>query len=163
MVRTYTVRLELADDPSQLLHALDVIANHGGNVCSVSYDRDTVTPRGNVPVELAIEVDPDRLDPLVTGLEESGVDVVDADGAQRATSVTVLFDESPTETALGTVLQAVGEERHVSLSTLSWTATEAASGRSCTRIRLVAEPTVDGDPFQVVRRLAEGCSYRLVE
>jgi ACT domain-containing protein len=163
MVRTYTVRLELADDPSQLLHALDAIAEHGGNVCSVSYDRDTVTPRGNVPVELAIEVDPDRFEPLVIGLEESGIDVVDADGTQRAPSFTILFDESPTETALGTVLQAVGEERHVSISELSWTATEAASGRSCTRIRVVADPTVDGDPLQAVRRLAEGCSYRVVE
>jgi ACT domain-containing protein len=155
--------LELTDDPSQLLHALDVVANHGGNVCSISYDRDTVTPRGHVPVELAIEVEPDRFDPLVAGLEESGIDVVHADGEQCATSVTVLFDESPTETALGTVLQAVGETRHVSLSELSWTATEAASGRSCTRIRLVADPTVDGDPLRAVRRLADGCSYRVVE
>ena len=50
-VRSYTVRLELVDEPGELLGALEPIADNGGNLLSIFHERGNVTPRGHIPVE----------------------------------------------------------------------------------------------------------------
>lgn len=163
MACTYTVRLELADDPAELLQALDAVAADGGNVCSVSYDRRDVTPRGKVAADLVMAVESDRFESIVGEWRVSGIEVVDTQRERDADSVTVLLDGAPTETALAKTLAVVTEESHVSISALSWTAADDASDRSCTRIRAVVDQSVDGDPLQEVRRLATERGCRLIE
>jgi len=47
-VRAYTIRLELVDEPGELLRALDPIAEKGGNLLSIFHERWNVTPRGHI-------------------------------------------------------------------------------------------------------------------
>ncbi|MFY4816535.1 amino acid-binding protein, partial [Haloarcula sp. AONF1] len=46
---THTVRLELVDEPGQLLAALHPIADNGGNLLSIYHERGNKTPRGRIP------------------------------------------------------------------------------------------------------------------
>ena len=64
-VRAYTVRLELVDEPGELLRALEPIADNGGNLLSIFHERGNVTPRGHIPVEVDLEATPDRFDDIV--------------------------------------------------------------------------------------------------
>ena len=47
--RTYTIRLELVDEPGELLRALEPIAARGGNLLSIFHERGSLTPRGRIP------------------------------------------------------------------------------------------------------------------
>jgi ACT domain-containing protein len=49
-VRAYTVRLELVDEPGELLRALEPISANGGNLLSIHHERGNITPRGHIPV-----------------------------------------------------------------------------------------------------------------
>jgi ACT domain-containing protein len=163
MVRTYTARLELADDPDELLRALEAVTDDRGTLRSVSYDRRDVTPRGKVVVELTIEAEPDRFRSVAAEWERAGVEVVRAEREQNTASVTVLVDGGPTGTALTETLAFVSEESHVSVSELSWTAADGASARSCTRLHVVADPAADGDPLEAIRRFAREHTCRIVD
>lgn len=155
MVRTYTARLELEDDPAELRQALDAMATEGGNVCSISYDRRDVTPRGRVGADLVFEVEPDRLRPIVAGWSERGIDVVHAERERKGESLTLTVEASPTDAATETALEYVSERGHVSVSELSWRRVDGDADRSYTRLLVVADPGGDGDPLGEVRRFAE--------
>lgn len=43
-VSAYTVRLELVDEPGELLRALEPIADNGGNLLSIFHERGSLTP-----------------------------------------------------------------------------------------------------------------------
>jgi hypothetical protein len=53
--QAHTVRLELVDEPGQLLAALGPIAENGGNLLSIFHERGNITPRGRIPVEVDLE------------------------------------------------------------------------------------------------------------
>ena len=57
-VRAHTVRLELVDEPGELLRALEPVAENGGNLLSIFHERGNVTPRGHIPVEVDLEATP---------------------------------------------------------------------------------------------------------
>ena len=66
--QAHTVRLELADEPGQLLAALRPIADNGGNLLSIFHERGNITPRGRIPVEVDLECPPDRFESIVSAL-----------------------------------------------------------------------------------------------
>lgn len=163
MVRTYTVRLELADDPDELLQAVDAIAADGGDVRSISYDRRDATPRGKVAVDLVIEVELDQFDSIVAEWSERGLAVVHTERERDSDSFTVLFDEAPTETALAATIGFLGERDDASIAAIDWTAADGVSDRSCTRLHVVVDSRVDGDPVRAVRRFVNERSARVVD
>ena len=79
---SYTVRLELVDEPGELLRALQPIADNGGNLLSIFHERGNVTPRGHIPVEVDLETTPAQFDVIVAALRDAGVNVIRA-GAER--------------------------------------------------------------------------------
>ena len=81
-VRSYTVRLELVDEPGALLNALEPIASNGGNLLSIFHERGNLTPRGHIPVEVDLEATPERFEGIVEALRAAGINVIQA-GAER--------------------------------------------------------------------------------
>ncbi len=75
-VQAYTVRLELADEPGELLRALEPIAENGGNFLSVFHERGSLTPRGNIPVEVDFECHPNRFETIVSALRTASINVI---------------------------------------------------------------------------------------
>src|SRR6056297_2761822 len=90
-LRAYTVRLELVDEPGELLHTLEPIADNGGNLLSIFHERGSLTPRGHIPVEIDLECHPDRFDVIVDALRETGVNIVQAGADRYSEEVAVLL------------------------------------------------------------------------
>ncbi|MEF8756859.1 MAG: amino acid-binding protein, partial [Halobacteriales archaeon] len=111
----YTVRLELADEPGELLRALEPIADHGGNLLSIYHERGDVTPRGRVPVEVDLECPPDRFDDLVAALRDAGIDLVRAGHQRYDESVTVLLSGDLVETDLSGTIDSLQDRAGLSV------------------------------------------------
>src|SRR6056297_3262440 len=106
-LRAYTVRLELVDEPGELLRALEPVADNGGNLLSILHERGSLTPRGHIPVEVDLECPPDRFDAIVSALRDAGVNVIQAGAERYGESVTVLLVGHVVETDLSETLSAV--------------------------------------------------------
>lgn len=74
--------IELKDIPGQLLLALNPISEFKGNLISVVHHHEKRTPRGTIPVQLVFEIDPEKLNTIISRFEDSGVSVVRA-GEER--------------------------------------------------------------------------------
>src|SRR6056297_691568 len=90
-LRAYTVRLELVDEPGELLRTLEPIADNGGNLLSIFHERGSLTPRGHIPVEVDLECAPERFVQIIEALRDAGVTVIAADAERYGEAVTVLL------------------------------------------------------------------------
>lgn len=86
-----TMTLELSDKPGELLKALQPVADHGGNIVSVTHQRGNVTPRGTLPVEITFEIVEERLEGMLDDLREMGVRVAKFGEEKFHESVTVVL------------------------------------------------------------------------
>jgi ACT domain-containing protein len=87
----YTVSLELADKPGELLQVLGPIATYGGNLLSIFHERGDITPRGNIPVEVDIQCSPGQLESILSALQGSDIDVVRVAGGSNNPGMIVLL------------------------------------------------------------------------
>lgn len=83
--------LELSDKPGELLKALQPVAEHGGNIVSVTHQRGNVTPRGTLPVEITFEIVEERLENVLDDLREMGVRVAKLGEEKFHESITVVL------------------------------------------------------------------------
>ncbi len=65
--------LELKDTPGQLVLALLPISDFEGNIVSVVHHRDKKTPRGMIPVQVAFEIDGEKVSDLIKELKKNGI------------------------------------------------------------------------------------------
>lgn len=86
-----TMTLELSDKPGELLKALQPVADHGGNIVSVTHQRGNVTPRGTLPVEITFEIVEERLEGMIDDLRDMGVRVAKFGEEKFHESVTVVL------------------------------------------------------------------------
>ncbi len=68
-----TTDLELKDTPGQLVLALQPISDFDGNIVSVVHHRDKKTPRGTIPVQVAFEIDGEKVNDLIDKLKKNGI------------------------------------------------------------------------------------------
>ncbi|UPV76192.1 amino acid-binding protein [Halorussus limi] len=161
--RAYTVRLELVDEPGELLGALEPIAANGGNLLSVFHERGSLTPRGHIPVEVDLECPPDRFDAVVSGLREAGVNVIQAGAERYGEEVTVLLVGDVIESDLSDTLSSIESKADASISDVSLSAPGGTSDVSSARLRLAAETGSTGAVVGAVREVAERKELRVVE
>ncbi|MDY6779675.1 MAG: amino acid-binding protein [Halobacteria archaeon] len=86
-----TMTLELNDKPGELLKALQPVADHGGNIVSVTHQRGNVTPRGTLPVEITFEIVEERLESVLDDLRGMGVRVAKFGEEKFHESITVVL------------------------------------------------------------------------
>ena len=161
-VRAYTVRLELVDEPGELLRTLEPIAANGGNLLSIFHERGSLTPRGHIPVEVDIEATPKRFDTIVDALREAGVNVVQAGAEQYSEEVTVVLTGHIVDTDLSDTLARVQECGQASVADVSLSAPEGTEEVSSARLRLVAESGGAGAALAAVRSVAEDKELRVI-
>ncbi|MEF8831872.1 MAG: amino acid-binding protein [Halobacteriales archaeon] len=159
----YTVRLELADEPGELLRALEPIADHGGNLLSIYHERGDVTPRGRVPVEVDLECPPDRFDDLVAALRDAGIDLVRAGHQRYDESVTVLLSGDLVETDLSGTIDALQDRAGLSVVDFELSAPEGPEGVSSARLRLAVERGGVEAALSAVRQVADRKDLQVVE
>lgn len=161
--RAYTVRLELVDEPGELLGALEPIAANGGNLLSVFHERGSLTPRGHIPVEVDLECPPDRFDAIVSGLREAGVNVIQAGAERYGEEVSVLLVGDVIESDLSDTLSSIESKADASVADVSLSAPGGTSEVASARLRLAAETGATGEVVGAVRAVAESKELRVVE
>ncbi|QSG07235.1 amino acid-binding protein [Halapricum desulfuricans] len=160
--QSYTVRLELADEPGELLAALEPIADNGGNLLSIFHERGNLSPRGRIPVEVDLEATPERFETIVEALREAGVNVVQAGQERYSEELTVLLVGHLVDTDLSDTLSRLRAENGA-VADLSLSAPEGAESESSARLRLKTDQGAVEETLAAVRRAAEEKDLRVIE
>ncbi len=162
-LRTHTVRLELSDEPGQLLTALEPIAANGGNLISVLHERRKLTPRGRVPVEIDLECPPDRLDAMLADLRATGVTVISADETAYDEAVTFLLVGHLIDTDLSDTIGRIEEATAATVNDVSLSAPEGTEQPSSARVRMAARTGRGAAALATVRAVAEEKDIDVIE
>jgi len=160
---THTVRLELVDEPGQLLAALRPIADNGGNLLSIYHERGNKTPRGHIPVEVDFEATPERFDDIVAALRAEGVNVMQAGTEQYGEELTLLLTGHIVDTDLSGTLNRIDECASVSVADLSLSSPEGTDRPSSARLRLATRAGETAAALEAVRTVADEKGLDLVE
>jgi len=162
-VRAYTVRLELVDEPGELLRALRPIADNGGNLLSIFHERGNVTPRGHIPVEVDLEAAPDRFDVIVDALREAGINVIQAGSRKYSESVTIVLSGHIVDTDLSDTLSQIQERTDATVTDLSLSAPGGTDDVSSARLRLATEEGAADATLAAIRDIAEAKDLCVIE
>ena len=160
---THTVRLELVDEPGQLLAALHPIADNGGNLLSIYHERGNKTPRGRIPVEVDFEATPERFEEIVDALRSEGVNVMQAGTERYAEEVTLLLFGHLIDTDLSDTLSRIEACESASVADVSLAAPQGTEEVSSARLRLEARAGETDAALAAVRELADEKELRVVE
>ncbi|MWV65892.1 amino acid-binding protein [Halorubrum sp. JWXQ-INN 858] len=160
---THTVRLELNDEPGQLLAALEPIADNGGNLLSIYHERGNKTPRGRIPVEVDFEATEERFEGIVDALRAAGVNVMQAGTEEYAEDVTVVVFGHLIDTDLSDTLQRIEACASASVADVSLTAPKGTEEASSARLRLETRAGETETALAAVRSLADEKGLRVVE
>lgn len=150
--RAHTIRLELVDEPGQLLAALQPISRNGGNLLSIFHERGNLTPRGHIPVEVDLECPPDRFETIVEALRENGVNVIQAGAERYGEELTILLVGHIIDTDLSDTLRRVQQCSNATVTDFSLSAPEGIGDVSSARLRLA---TRSGQTEQVLATIRE--------
>ncbi|RLM56851.1 amino acid-binding protein [Halobellus sp. Atlit-31R] len=159
----HTIRLELADQPGQLLAALQPISDNGGNLLSIFHERGNVTPRGRIPVEVDVEATPDRFEAIVAALRDEGVNVVQAGAEHYAEEVVVLLVGHLVDTDLSDTLRRIEECPATSIADFSLNAPEGRSDTSSARLRIATRAGATAEALEMVDEIAAEKELHVVE
>ena len=162
-VRAYTVRLELVDEPGELLRALEPIADNGGNLLSIFHERGNVTPRGHIPVEVDLEATPERFETIVDALREAGVNVIRAGADRYGEELAVVLVGHLVDTDLSDTLSRVEDCGGTTITDVSLNGPEGTGEESAARLRLLASADSRDRALETVRSIAEEKDLRVIE
>lgn len=160
---TYTIRLELTDEPGELLRALKPIADNGGNLLSIFHERGSITPRGHIPVEIDLESTEGRFHEIVTGLRDAGINVVQAGAERYSESITLILTGHLVDTGLSDTLMQIREETNTSITALSLSAPKGTIDVSSARLEISTAMDGVDEAMEVIRRIAEEKDLRIIE
>ncbi|WP_265108693.1 amino acid-binding protein [Halosolutus halophilus] len=162
-VRAYTVRLELVDEPGELLRALKPISDNGGNLLSIHHERGNITPRGHIPVEVDMECPPDRFDDIVEGLREAGVNVIQAGAERYGEEISVVLVGHLVENDLSETLSRIEDEASAVVLDLSLAAPEGTGGVASARVRLAIDSGRTTEALASIRSIGSEKDLAVVE
>ncbi|SDQ33399.1 amino acid-binding protein [Natronobacterium texcoconense] len=162
-VRAYTVRLELVDEPGELLRALAPIADNGGNLLSIHHERGNITPRGHIPVEVDLECPPDRFDDVVEALRDAGVNVIQAGAEHYGEEISVVLVGQLVENGLSETLTRIEDEASAAVLDLSLAAPDGTDAVSSARVRLAIDSGRSEEALTAIRSIGDEKELTVVE
>jgi ACT domain-containing protein len=162
VVRAYTVRLELVDEPGELLNALRPIADNGGNLLSIFHERGSVTPRGRIPVEVDLEATPERFEAIVDALRATGVNVIQAGAERYGEELTVILVGHLVDSDLSDTLSRLQTCASASVADISLVAAHGDE-ESSARLRLETETGQTERALAAIREVAADKELTVIE
>lgn len=162
-VQSYTLRLELVDEPGELLRSLQPIAEKGGNLLSIFHERGNITPRGYIPVVVDVEATPDRFEKIVEALSRTNVNVIQAGTERYSKELTVLLSGHLINTDFSNTLSRIQETRSATVTDISISAPQGSTEISSARIRMATQSGSKEEVLAAIREVAEEKDLRLVE
>lgn len=161
--QAHTIRLELVDEPGQLLAALEPIAEEGANLLSIYHERGHLTPRGRIPVEVDLECPPSRFEGVLDALRAEGVNVVEADAEQYGEHLTVLLVGDLVGTDLSDTVTRIEASPTATVEDLSLSAPGGPAAEASARLRLATRTGEAEAALDLVRTLADEKGLHAVE
>ncbi|WP_435127323.1 amino acid-binding protein [Halobaculum sp. D14] len=163
--QTHTIRLELVDEPGELLAALQPIAENGGNLLSVFHERGNLTPRGHIPVEVDLKCPPEQFESILAGLRDRGVNVTRAGAEEYGAEVTVVLVGHLIDTDLSDTLQRLTDCTDATVADLELSAPAGANSEepSSALIRLRARENRTAEVLESVRSVADDKALNVIE
>ncbi|ELZ87479.1 allosteric regulator of homoserine dehydrogenase [Haloferax elongans ATCC BAA-1513] len=159
----HTIRLELVDEPGQLLSALQPIAENGGNLLSIFHERGNLTPRGHIPVEVDLECPPDRFDIIVDALRDAGINVIRAGAEHFGETVSLILVGDLVDTDLSHTLHSIEDGAEATVTDVSLSAPSGTQEPSSARLRLATRSGKTDEALAVVRDIAAEKDLHVVE
>ncbi|MCL9815685.1 amino acid-binding protein [Natronocalculus amylovorans] len=161
--QTHTVRLELVDEPGELLRALQPISDNGGNLMSIYHERGNLTPRGHIPVEVDFSCTPHRFETIVEALRDAGVNVMQAGTERYDEELTVLLVGHLVDTDLSDTLKRIEGCANASLNDLSLSGREGTDEQSSALLRLATRAGTTEDTLGALRKIAAEKDLHVIE
>lgn len=161
--QAHTVRLELVDEPGELLRTLRPIADNGGNLLSIFHERGNVTPRGHIPVEVDVEATPDRFEDIVTALRTENIKVVQAGAERYSETLMIILSGHVVDTDLSDTLKRIQEETNATVTNLSLSAPAGTENVSSARLQVATAAGKTEPTLETVRTLAQDKDLRVIE
>ncbi|WP_129114501.1 amino acid-binding protein [Halegenticoccus tardaugens] len=161
--QAHTIRLELIDEPGQLLATLGPIAENGGNLLSIFHERGNLTPRGRIPVEVDLECPPERFDAIVDALRDRGVNVIQAGAERYGEEITILLTGHLIDSDLSDTLRRVERCTDASVVDFSLSAPRGTDDASSARLRLAARSGRTETALATVREVAGEKDLHVIE
>jgi len=162
-IHAYTLRLELVDEPGELLRSLRPIAENGGNLLSIFHERGNVTPRGHIPVEVDLEATPDRFERIIDDLRDAGINVIQAGAERYSEELTVVLSGHVIDTDLSDTLSRIRESTSATVTDLAVAAPEGTADVSSARLGISAEAGTTQQVLDRLRTIAAEKDLELVE
>lgn len=162
-VRAYTVRMELVDEPGELLNALEPIASHGGNLLSIHHERGSLTPRGRIPVEVALECVSDRFDEIVGALRDAGITVIEAGEERYSESITLILVGHLVDTDLSETLDRLEACPNATILDFALSTPRETDDVSSARVRLAVDRDGLKQTLAGVRAVADEKDLHVIE
>ncbi|MFB6217709.1 MAG: amino acid-binding protein [Halobacteriaceae archaeon] len=162
-LRAHTVRLELVDEPGELLRALEPIADRGGNLLSIFHERGNITPRGQIPVEIDLECPEGRLEEIVGALREEGINVIQTDQQRYGEAVSVVLVGDLVGTDLSDTIAGIEDSSQATVRDVDLSAPAGGDGEASARIHIGAESGSVEAALRTVREIADRKGLRVIE
>lgn len=162
-VRAYTLRVELVDEPGELLRSLRPIADNGGNLLSIFHERGNVTPRGHIPVEVDLEATPDRFERIIDDLRAAGINVTRAGAERYSEELTVVLSGDVIDSDLSDTLSRIRESTSATVTDVAVAAPEGTAAASSARLGVSAEAGTTEAVLERLRGIAAEKELTLVE
>lgn len=162
-VNAYMIRLELVDEPGELLRALEPIGENNGNLLSIFHERGNITPRGHIPVEVDIEATASQYESIVEVLQEEGINVIQAGAERYSESVVCILSGHIVDTDLSDTLSRIQETSNATVTDLSLSAPEGTRNTSSAKLRLAVEEGEASETVASVRAIADEKDLHLIE
>jgi ACT domain-containing protein len=161
----HTVRLELVDEPGELLRALSPIADRGGNLLSIFHERGNMTPRGHIPVEIDLECPEGRLEVIVDALRAEGINVIQTDQRRYAETVSVVLVGDLIGTDLSDTISRIEDSSQTTVRDVSLSAPEdgGRAGNASAWLRIGASSGSVESALETVRAIAAEKDLRVIE
>lgn len=162
-VHAYTIRLELVDEPGELLRALHPIADNGGNLLSIFHERGNLTPRGHIPVEVDLEATPERFETIVDALRAEDFNIIQAGADRYGEALTIVLTGHLVNNDLSDTLSQIQETADATVTDLSLSAPEGTDDVSSARLRLATEEGNVEGALAAIREIAAQKDFCVVE
>lgn len=161
--QSHTVRLELDDEPGELLRALEPIAENGGNLLSIFHERGSVTPRGRIPVEIDLECAPTQFDRIIDALRAQGINVIRAGTEHYDEQFSVILIGHLIDEDLSDTIEQIEDLSPASVVDLTLSGESNSNQVASGRFRLATETGRQEETLAVVRDIASQKHLRVVE
>lgn len=162
-VHAYMIRLELVDEPGELLRSLRPISENGGNLLSIFHERGSMTPRGHIPVEVDLEATESQYEAIVEDLQDGGINVIQAGEERYSESLVCVLSGHIVDTDLSGTLSRIQDGSNATVTDLSLSAPQGTRNTSSARLRLAVEEGEVSETLETIRGIADKKDLHLIE